>query len=124
MSGPSIPPAVRAFAAALGFSVIAIILFSTLSPISLRPKTGHPDLERFAAFFLAGGCLTIAYPRRPFVVGVALVLGACLAEAAQLLAPGRDARVHDAVVKASGGVIGLALAAVATRRASSSLPRA
>jgi peptidoglycan/LPS O-acetylase OafA/YrhL len=107
---------VRKLAMIGGWLVVAVIVFSTLSPLHLRPKTGHPDLERFAAFFLAGACFAVAYPRHRRLVSAALVVGAALLEAAQLLVPGRDAHVHDAVIKAVGGVAGLTLAALAEHR--------
>lgn len=103
---------IRRFAVVLGWLALAAIVFSTLSPLHLRPRTGHPDLERFAAFFLAGACFAWAYPRRWRLVLFAVVVVAGLLEAAQLLVPGRDAHVHDAVIKAVGGAAGVALAAL------------
>ena len=104
---------VRKLALVAGWLVVAVIVFSTLSPIHLRPKTGHPDLERFAAFFLAGGFFAVAYPRYRRWVSAGIVIGAIGLEAAQLLVPGRDAHIHDAVVKVIGGVLGLTLTALA-----------
>jgi VanZ family protein len=109
---------IRRCALAAGWLLAAIIAFSTLSPLHLRPKTGHPDLERFAAFFLAGVCFAIAYPRYRRWIALSVVVGAALLEAGQLLVPGRDAHVHDAVVKAAGGLIGVALATLAERQLS------
>ncbi|WP_158914702.1 VanZ family protein [Caulobacter sp. S45] len=107
---------VRKLALAIGWLIVAVIVFSTLSPIHLRPKTGHPDFERFVAFFLAGACFAVAYPRHRRWVSAAIVVGACLLEAAQLLVPGRDAHVHDAVVKVVGGLVGMAIAALIDHR--------
>ena len=104
---------IRRLALVAGWLAVAIIVFATLSPIGLRPKTGHPDLERFGAFFLAGACFAVAYPKRRRWVSVAIIIGAGLLEAGQLLVPGRDAHLHDAIVKAVGGVVGLTLAALA-----------
>ena len=114
---------IRKLALALGCLALAVIVFSTLSPLSLRPKTGYPDLERFVAFFLVAACFAVAFPRRAWMVLVAVVLGAALLEAAQLLVPGRDAHVHDAAVKAAGGVLGLMAATLADRWAVARFPR-
>ena len=104
---------IRRIALVLGWLAVAVIVYSTLSPIHLRPRTGHPDFERFAAFFLAGACFAVAYPHQRRLVSAAIVGGACVLEAAQLLVPGRDAHIHDAAIKALGGVVGLTLAALA-----------
>ena len=104
---------IRKTALVLGWLTVFMIVYSTLSPIQLRPRTGYPDVERFGAFFLAGGCFAIAYPRHRRWVSLALVVGAGLLEASQLLAPGRHAHLHDAVVKAVGGIVGLTIAALA-----------
>jgi hypothetical protein len=106
---------IRRFAFVLGWLALAIIVFSTLSPLHLRPRTGHPDLERFAAFLLAAGCFAWADPPRWRGVLVAVVAVAAGLEAAQLLVPGRDAHVHDAMVKAAGGVAGVILAVLGSK---------
>ncbi len=106
---------IRKFALLCGWLLIAVIVFSTLSPIALRPKTGHPDLERFAAFFLAGLAVAVAYPTRANIAAVSFVIGACVLEAAQLFVPGRDAHIHDAFIKALGGLFGVMAAALFER---------
>jgi VanZ family protein len=93
--------------------LLAFVVFATLSPIHLRPKTGHPNLERFAAFLLLGAAYTWAMPRRAGWVAVCLVVGAFALEAAQQWAPTRDPDVRDAVVKALGGLGGVAMARLA-----------
>jgi hypothetical protein len=90
--------------------LLAFIVFATLSPIHLRPKTGHPNMERFAAFLLVGGAYTLALPRRAGLVALFLVAAAFALEAAQRWAPTRDPSLHDALVKALGAVIGVAVA--------------
>ena len=104
---------IRRLAIVVGWMAVLTIVFATLSPIGLRPKTGHPDLERFGAFFLAGACFAIGYPRFRRWASLAIVVGAAMLEAGQLLVPGRDAHVHDAIVKIIGGIVGLTLAALA-----------
>ncbi len=100
----------RKASVALGGLIMAFIVYATLCPIQGRPKTGHPDLERFAAFFLVGALLSIGLPNRRRILGVGIVIAACALEAAQLLIPTRDAHIHDALVKAVGGLAGVASA--------------
>jgi di/tricarboxylate transporter len=107
---------IRRLAVVLGCLALAIIVFSTLSPLHLRPRTGHPDLERFAAFFLAGGCFAWADPRRWLGMLIAVVAVAAGLEVAQLFVPGRDAHLHDAMIKAAGGGAGVILGALVSTR--------
>jgi VanZ family protein len=93
--------------------LLAFVVFATLSPIHLRPKTGHPNLERFAAFLILGGAYTLALPRRAALVAVCLVVGAFALEAAQRWAPTRDPDLHDALVKSLGALAGVAMARIA-----------
>jgi VanZ family protein len=93
--------------------VLAFVVFATLSPIHLRPKTGHPSLERFAAFLILGVTYALALPRRAGLVAVCLVVGAFALEAAQRWAPARDPRLNDALVKSFGALVGVAIAWVA-----------
>ena len=113
---------VRKLAIITGWMAVIAIVFSTLSPIGLRPRTGHPDAERFLAFFLAGACLAIGYPRCRRWVSLGIVVGGALLEAGQFLVAGRDAHVHDAAVKVVGGVVGITLAAIADHLATRQRP--
>ncbi len=90
--------------------LLAFVVFATLSPIHLRPKTGHPNLERFGAFLMLGAAYTLAMPRRAVRVAAFLVVGAFALEAAQRWAPTRDPDLNDALVKALGALAGVALA--------------
>jgi VanZ family protein len=90
--------------------LLAFIVFATLSPIHLRPKTGHPNLERFGAFLILGAAYTLALPRRAGLVAVCMVAAAFVLEAAQRFAPTRDPALNDALVKAFGALIGVAIA--------------
>ena len=102
---------INRFAAVSGWVLLAAIALATLSPINLRPQTGHAFLERFLAFAALGTAFSIGYPRRiSFAVGV-IVLSAIGLEAAQMIAPGRHARVVDAAEKLAGGAVGLLVGA-------------
>ncbi len=90
--------------------LLVFVIFATLSPIQLRPKTGHPVLERFGAFLLVAGAYTLALPRRAGLIAVFMVAAAFALEAAQQLSPTRDPDVRDALVKSFGALVGVAMA--------------
>jgi VanZ family protein len=90
--------------------LLAFIVFATLCPVHLRPKTGHPNLERFAAFLILGAAYTFALPRRAALVALFMVAGAFGLEAAQRWVPTRDPDLRDALVKSFGALIGVAFA--------------
>jgi hypothetical protein len=94
----------------------AIIVF-TLSPIELRPVTEPPvSLERFTAFAAIGAAFCLGYPkhRALFLVLLLGLIGSL--EFAQNYVPGRDGRLSDGVVKASGALLGAAFATLAARQ--------
>jgi VanZ family protein len=100
----------------IAWLLLAAVLFVTVSPIQMRPVTAAPpDVERFAAFAAVGLAFVIGYPRHWRVVACLVVAAALAFEAAQLLAPSRHARVADALVKAFGGLFGIAVGAVIQR---------
>ena len=85
---------------------VAGIAYATLCPISLRPHLASANQERFGAYFVLGILIALAAGRRWMAATAFVVVLACGLEAAQLLVPGRDATVSDALVKALGGVFG------------------
>ncbi len=89
--------------AALGVCAIG---YATLCPIGMRPHLASADQERFCAYFVLGLLMASAAPRRWIMIMGLVVLVAVGLEAGQLLVPGRDARVGDALVKAVGGALG------------------
>jgi VanZ family protein len=90
--------------------VLAFIAFATLSPIQDRPVVAGPQFEHFAAFALMGFAFVRGYPNRLLLI-IALVVGSAFAlEALQLLTPDRHGRLIDALVKAGGGLSGIAIA--------------
>jgi hypothetical protein len=90
--------------------VLAFIVFATLSPLRDRPVVAGPQFEHFAAFALMGFAFVRGYPSRLLLI-VAVIIGSAFAlEALQLLTPDRHARLIDALVKAGGGLSGVAVA--------------
>jgi len=90
----------------LAITAIAGIAYATLCPISMRPHLATADEERFGAYFVLGFMLFLAAPRRRATVTFLVFAIAFAFEAGQLLIPGRDARLSDALVKALGGDVG------------------
>jgi len=88
--------------------LLALIALATILPIGFRPESGLPvQVERFAAFFVAGLMLMLAY-RRHFMLAVVLALGAALLlEAGQLLVPTRHGGIIDLQAKVLGAICGL-----------------
>jgi hypothetical protein len=89
--------------------VFAVIVYVTISPINLRPATGLTGLEREAAYALLGLTLAVAFPARMWIVTIAIVVIAGGLELAQHLTPDRHGRLIDAVQKAAGGLVGMAI---------------
>jgi VanZ family protein len=97
------------------WTLAVIVVAFTLGPVSDRPQFGHPQGERFGAFFALGLCWAAAYPRRPWRVLAGLAVAAVLLEGAQALVPGRDPGVPDALAKIIGAAVAVALVAGARR---------
>jgi hypothetical protein len=94
----------------LAWILLLGIVFSTLSPIGLRPESGLPaNDERFAAFLVLSLVFTLAYPHRLLRVVLIVAAVAIILEALQLVIPSRDARLHDLIVKLVGGGLGAGL---------------
>jgi hypothetical protein len=96
---------------AAAWGMLALIAFWTLGPVADRPRLGPPQLERFGAYFVLGALFVWAYGR-PRLVASLLVAVAVGLELAQLLVPGRDAGVPDAIAKSLGAIAGAVLVAV------------
>ena len=91
---------------ALALLGLAGIVYATLCPIGMRPHLASADEERFGAYFVLGLLMAFAAPRRRWAVTLLVMSIAIGLEAGQLLIPGRDARISDALVKAVGGGLG------------------
>jgi len=93
------------------WAALAAIIFVTVSPIGLRPRDILPvDIDRAFAFAGLAMLFVLAYPRQWLWGGLLLVAGAGAIEMLQLLSPTRHATVDDAMVKAGGALLGVALA--------------
>lgn len=100
----------QTIAVTLAWLVLVGLAAATLVPIELRPHSGFsPQVERFLAFALAGCCLALAYPRRPLLMVLAILLTVLGLELAQFLAATRHPGFRDALAKLAGGGAGLIL---------------
>ena len=54
--------------------IFAAIVVMTLGPVSARPTTPFSaNFDRLAAYLVLGGCFALAYPRRLYLLALALV---------------------------------------------------
>ena len=91
--------------------LILAIAALTLAPIDFRPVTAAPvGLERFAASAAIGAAFCLGYPKHRLHVIVMLLATVGILEIAQNYVPGRHGRLPDALVKASGAVLGAVFA--------------
>ncbi|MCJ2011458.1 hypothetical protein [Methylobacterium sp. J-076] len=88
------------------WTILAVLVFVTLSPIGLRPEVGPANLERSVAYLLFGGLAALAFPRHRIAILVAVIAVAGLLEAGQGLAASRHGRIGDFLVKAGSGAAG------------------
>ena len=93
------------------WALLGLIAFWTLGPLADRPRLGPPEFERFAAYWLTGFLFSGGY-RRPRLTASTLSLVAVGLELGQLIVPGRDAGVPDAIEKVLGAVAGVVIAAL------------
>ena len=88
---------------------LAIIALS-LGPPSTRPVTGAGhNLEHFLIFVVTGGAFTLGYPRRFWLLTIALPAFAAAIELAQMGVRGRHSRLSDFLVDAAALFIGLGI---------------
>lgn len=98
---------VRHIAFVMACLVLGIIVFSTMSPLGLRPRLGSlVTLERFGAFAALGFLLAVVYPQRWLVILFAVLCLAAGLEYGQMLVSDRHARWSDFGVKMAGGAFG------------------
>ena len=103
-------PSIRLVARVVGWLLLAVIVFLTLSPASYRPVTkfGH-NLEHFLIHLVLGITFGIGYARRWWLLALGLVGLTAAVEFAQLFVPGRHARLKDLVIDAGAVCLGVAI---------------
>ena len=99
----------------LGATLLIAIVVLSLVPAHDRPVTALPhSLEHLTIFFAAGLAFGIGYPQRHRFQFLALLVFTAVIEMAQLVVPGRHARLTDFVVDAVGIMTGLSLGLIAS----------
>ncbi|MGY3145991.1 glycopeptide antibiotics resistance protein [Bradyrhizobium sp. USDA 3397] len=101
------------FFLASGWLALALVAFVTLAPIYDRPMIAPPNVERFAAFFILGLALVLAYSNRIILITLIVVGSAVILEALQLLTLDRHGDLMDVLVKVAGGVCGISVVTLA-----------
>ncbi|APO74540.1 VanZ-like protein [Rhizobium etli 8C-3] len=101
----------------LAWLLLAAIIFVTISPIGLRPHTmTSVNADRGLAYAVTGFLFALGYPKQWKLVALLLIFGALAIEFLQYLSPTRHARLHDAVIKAAGAMLGILTGRAAYRR--------
>jgi VanZ family protein len=103
-------PSIELVARGVGWLLLAVIVFLTLSPASYRPitKFGH-NLEHFLIHLVLGVTFGIGYATQWWLVALGLVGLTAAVEFAQLFVPGRHARLKDFVIDAGAVSLGVAI---------------
>ena len=92
--------------AVAAWTLLAFIAYATISPIQARPTLfASPSFERLAA--VLGALFCLVYPRHIVLVCLIVLGSAVLLELAQLLTPDRHGRIPDAIIKMTGGALGI-----------------
>ena len=103
----------RKIGLAAGWTVLAVIVWASLSPIESRPHSGFSvNLERELAFALLGALFALASRIRPLPLLALLIAFVAGLEPLQNVTPTRHGRFDDVLVKALGVTAGVALGAI------------
>ena len=101
---------VQIISQAIGWALLITIAVLSLVPAPYRPMTGLSQwLEHLAIFLAAGVAFGVGYPQRRLFQFVALLSFTAAIELAQLVVPGRHARLSDFLINALGMTAGLSI---------------
>jgi VanZ like family len=91
----------------IGWLLALAIIVLSLGPPSIRPITaaGH-GLEHLLMFLATGVAFALGYPRRFWLLAIALLAFAAAIEIAQIWVPGRHARLSDFIIDATVSCLG------------------
>jgi VanZ family protein len=99
----------RVFQVAAWLLALTIVLLS-LGPPSTRPVTGTGhNFEHLAIFWVTGAAFGFGYPRRVIVLPLALIGFSAAIDIAQMIVPGRHARLGDFLMDAAASCLGVAV---------------
>jgi VanZ family protein len=102
----------RLFQVVAWLLILAIVMLS-LGPPSTRPVTsaGH-NFEHLLIFVATGAAFGLGYPRRFLLLPIALLAFTGAIEVAQMMVPGRHARLSDFLTDAAASCVGIGLSFV------------
>jgi VanZ family protein len=107
----------------LAWFLTAAVAVLSLVPPGFRPVTGAPRaIEHFVIFAATGMAFGLCYGAR-YLVPIALVIFAGAIELAQLMVPGRHARIGDFVVDAFAACSGFVASYILMRTLEVTLDR-
>ena len=90
------------------WGLLTFIVYATISPGQDRPTLlTSTSFEHLAAFAVLGALFCLGYPRQIALVCLIVLGSAVLLEIAQQLTPDRHGRIHDAIIKMTGGALGI-----------------
>jgi VanZ family protein len=102
-------PVQRFFQIVAWLLVLAIIALS-VGPPSTRPVTGAGNnFEHVLIFVATGGAFGLGYPRRIWLLPLALLAFSGAVELAQMMVAGRHARLSDFLTDAAASWVGIGL---------------
>lgn len=90
--------------------ILVVIAALTLGPVRWRPHIIGANVDRFVGFLILGSFLTLAQPRRFFMVCAVIIAGAVFLEYLQSFMQGRHGVLHDFEFKVVGGLLGAGIA--------------
>ena len=95
--------------------ILAIVMLS-LGPPSTRPVTGAGhNFEHLLIFVATGAAFGLGYPRRFLLLPLALLAFTAAIEVAQMLVPGRHARLSDFLTDAAASCVGIGFSFVVVK---------
>ena len=107
---------VQRFFRVVAWLLVLTIVMLSLGPASTRPVTGAGhDFEHLLIFAATGGAFGLGYPRRIWLLPLALLAFSGAIELAQMIVPGRHARLSDFLTDAAASWVGIGLSFVLVR---------
>ncbi len=100
----------------IAWALAAAIVFLSIGPASTRPVTGAgQNFEHLTIFLATGMAFGLGYPSRLRFLFVAMFAFSGAVEVAQMMAPGRHARLSDFVTDATASCLGVGLSYVLSK---------
>ena len=107
---------VQRFFQVIAWLLALTIILLSLGPPSTRPVTGTGhSFEHLAIFLATGAAFGFGYSSRGMVLPLALVGFSAAIEIAQMLVPGRHARLGDFLADAAASCLGVAVSLLLVR---------